>query len=80
MERGSLGFGSGKRVCLGRHIAEMEVKKIVPALLHTFDIVLEDESASLKTADLANFSGGDHGEIRREKPEQGLREERDMIE
>ena len=55
MERGSLGFGSGKRVCLGRHIAEMELKKVIPALICAFDMVLEDENASLKNADLANF-------------------------
>lgn len=55
MERGSLGFGSGKRICLGRHIAEMELKKVVPALVCAFDMVLEDEGADLKNADLANF-------------------------
>lgn len=38
MERGSLGFGSGKRVCLGRHIAEMEIKKVIPALVQGFDV------------------------------------------
>jgi cytochrome P450 len=38
MERGSLGFGSGKRVCLGRHIADMEIKKVIPALVRRFDV------------------------------------------
>ena len=55
MERGSLGFGSGKRVCLGRHIAEMELKKVVPALLHAFDICLVDGSSSVMKTDVANF-------------------------
>jgi cytochrome P450 len=55
MERGSLGFGSGNRACLGRQIAEMELKKVVPALICAFVMVLEEENASLKNADLANF-------------------------
>ena len=55
MERGSLGFGSGKRICLGRHIAEMELKKVVPALLNAFDISLVEKSSSLKNADVANY-------------------------
>jgi cytochrome P450 len=38
MERASLGFGSGKRVCLGRHIAELEIKKVIPALLLRFKV------------------------------------------
>ena len=38
MERASLGFGSGKRVCLGRHIAELEIKKVIPALLLRFQV------------------------------------------
>jgi cytochrome P450 len=38
MERASLGFGSGKRVCLGRHIAELEIKKMIPALLLKFKV------------------------------------------
>jgi cytochrome P450 len=55
MERGSLGFGSGKRNCLGRHIAELEIKKVVPALIGAFDMVLEHESTSLESTDVANF-------------------------
>jgi cytochrome P450 len=38
MERASLGFGSGKRVCLGRHIAELEIKKVIPTLLLRFKV------------------------------------------
>ena len=38
MERASLGFGSGKRACLGRHIAELEIKKVIPALLLRFKV------------------------------------------
>ena len=38
MERASLGFGSGKRACLGRHIAELEIKKVIPALLLKFKV------------------------------------------
>ncbi|KAL2827964.1 cytochrome P450 [Aspergillus cavernicola] len=35
-------FGSGRRVCLGRHIAMLELKKIVPALLLQYDFELRD--------------------------------------
>lgn len=38
MERASLGFGSGKRICWGRHIAEMEMVKTVPRLLLEFNV------------------------------------------
>lgn len=38
MERASLGFGSGKRACLGRHIAELEIKKVIPSLLLRFKV------------------------------------------
>lgn len=38
MERTMLSFGAGKRVCLGRHIAELEMKKVVPRLLLEFDV------------------------------------------
>ena len=38
MERASLGFGSGKRICLGRHLAELEIKKAIPALLLKFKV------------------------------------------
>ena len=38
MEKSTLGFGSGKRGCLGRHIAELEMKKVIPALLLNFEV------------------------------------------
>ena len=38
MERSVLGFGAGKRACLGRHIAELEMKKVIPRLLLEFDV------------------------------------------
>lgn len=38
MERSMLGFGAGKRICLGRHIAELEMKKVIPTLLLEFDV------------------------------------------
>ena len=40
MDRGFLAFGSGKRICIGRHIAEMEIKKVIPALLLRFKVCL----------------------------------------
>ncbi len=38
MERTMLAFGAGKRICLGRHIAELEMKKVIPRLLLEFDV------------------------------------------
>ena len=38
MERGFLAFGSGKRVCIGRHLADLEVKKVIPQLLKSFKV------------------------------------------
>ncbi|OAP59248.1 hypothetical protein AYL99_06546 [Fonsecaea erecta] len=51
MERASMGFGSGKRVCLGRHIAELEIKKLIPALVLRFKMDLTKPDASLEFAD-----------------------------
>ena len=37
-----LAFGGGYRICLGRNLSMMEVYKVVPTLLATFDVALED--------------------------------------
>jgi cytochrome P450 len=37
-----LTFGGGSRICLGRNLSLMEVWKVVPTLIATFDIALED--------------------------------------
>jgi cytochrome P450 len=38
MERAFLGFGAGKRMCLGQHFALMELKKIVSKMTTTFKV------------------------------------------
>jgi cytochrome P450 len=38
MERNSLTFGSGKRMCIGLHIAELEIKKTIPVIIRDFDV------------------------------------------
>lgn len=48
MERASLGFGSGKRICLGRHLAELEIKKAIPTLLLKFKVSLFHLSCALR--------------------------------
>ena len=38
MDRAFLGFGCGKRICPGRHIAMLEMKKLIPLLLMNFEV------------------------------------------
>ena len=38
MERYNLTWGGGGRTCPGRHLAEMVVYKVIPALLREFEI------------------------------------------
>lgn len=38
MDRSFLGFSAGKRVCMGIHIAWLEMKKTLPLLLMNFDV------------------------------------------
>ena len=42
MEHSILSFGAGKRSCLGKNIAMLELHKVVPALFLKFRIELED--------------------------------------
>ncbi|KUI52982.1 Pisatin demethylase [Cytospora mali] len=39
-------FGAGRRVCLGRHIAMLELKKIVPALVLRYEFELLDPKSN----------------------------------
>ncbi|KAH8893606.1 cytochrome P450 [Thozetella sp. PMI_491] len=52
MEAAHMGFSRGRRVCLGQHIAVMQMKKVVPALIMKFKLRLIDANASLE----ADFS------------------------
>lgn len=45
MERSFFAFGAGSRVCLGRHLSMIEMRKIVPQLLRKFEIRLQDSEA-----------------------------------
>ncbi|EXJ53470.1 uncharacterized protein A1O5_13246 [Cladophialophora psammophila CBS 110553] len=40
MERAFYGFGHGKRMCIGQHIAWIEMKKVIPELLLNYDVSL----------------------------------------
>ncbi|KIY00905.1 uncharacterized protein Z520_03571 [Fonsecaea multimorphosa CBS 102226] len=51
MERSVLGFGAGKRVCLGKHIAELEMKMVIPRILLEFDLSLEDPTYHFEPRD-----------------------------
>ncbi|KAH9908569.1 cytochrome P450 [Xylariomycetidae sp. FL2044] len=45
----SMTFGGGSRICLGRHLSQMEVYKIVATLAACYDLELVDPDARLKT-------------------------------
>jgi len=38
MEASHLGFGRGRRACLGQNLAVMEMKKVIPAMMLNFDV------------------------------------------
>ena len=48
MEHGILSFGAGKRSCLGKNIALLELHKLVPALFLKFSIELADPGKEWK--------------------------------
>lgn len=52
MEQSFFAFGAGTRTCIGRHIAVMEMAKIIPELLKTFEISLADPSSEWKTKNI----------------------------
>jgi cytochrome P450 len=41
MKRSSTAFSAGKRICLGQHIAWLEMKKLIPHLLTTYNVSLD---------------------------------------
>ncbi|KAI1159581.1 putative benzoate 4-monooxygenase cytochrome P450 [Nemania serpens] len=56
MEQGILTLGAGRRVCLGRHVGVLEIKKLIPFLVLNYDI---------KIVDREKFSTGLYAQIRR---------------
>ena len=42
MEKNFFSFGAGSRVCIGRNISYIEMRKIVPQLVREFDMSIED--------------------------------------
>lgn len=48
MERHLLSFGAGTRTCLGRHIAMLELSKMIPALILRYDMRLSDPKKEWK--------------------------------
>jgi hypothetical protein len=48
MERHLLAFGAGNRTCLGRHVAMLELSKMIPALVLRYDVRLKDPKKSWK--------------------------------
>lgn len=40
MERSSLAWGSGKRICIGKNVAMLEMSKLLPQLLRRYEFEL----------------------------------------
>ena len=49
MRAADLTFGAGKRQCAGRHLAVLEVHKVIGSLIRRFDVRLVDEKGEWKT-------------------------------
>ena len=47
MERAMLQFGAGSHVCLGQNIALMEIYKLVPSLMRTYEVLLSDNTVTV---------------------------------
>ncbi|KAK5122380.1 hypothetical protein LTR85_003964 [Meristemomyces frigidus] len=43
MERSFFSFGAGSRVCIGKNISLIEIRKIIPQLLRDFDMSIEGD-------------------------------------
>ena len=43
MEKHFFSFGAGSRVCIGRNISMIEMRKIIPLLVREFDMSIEDD-------------------------------------
>ena len=43
MEKHFFAFGAGSRVCIGRNISMIEMRKIIPQLLREFDVTIKGE-------------------------------------
>ncbi|KAI1390139.1 cytochrome P450 [Hypoxylon trugodes] len=54
MDATHMGFSRGRRDCIGRHIAVLQMKKVIPAIIMKFKLSLVDPEASLE----ADFSPG----------------------
>lgn len=52
MEQSFFAFGAGTRTCIGRHIAVMEMAKIIPELLRRFEVSLADPNSEWKTKNI----------------------------
>lgn len=42
MDRAKLAWGAGKRTCIGKHIAMLEMSKLIPQLLLRYDFGFPD--------------------------------------
>ena len=51
MERAMFNFGAGNHVCLGQNIALMEIYKLVPSMMRTYEVLLFPQSIRVRSSD-----------------------------
>lgn len=73
MERASFHFGYGRRECIGKHLARIEIKKAIASLLATFEVCLfriscghgyADFVLDLSRSEIKSRMGPDHLRLR----------------
>lgn len=70
MDKSFFSFGAGSRVCIGRNISMIEMRKIIPLLIRQFDISLEkDETWEVRNVWFTQQTLPKCGLRRRVKPE-----------
>jgi cytochrome P450 len=55
MERSLIAFSAGKRICLGQHIAWLEMKKLIPRLLTTYKVDILNRPAQSRRLEVKNL-------------------------
>ncbi|KAI1193046.1 putative benzoate 4-monooxygenase cytochrome P450 [Nemania serpens] len=69
MEQGVLTLGAGRRICLGRHIGLIEIKKLIPFLVLNYDMTIVDSEKFSVENSWFFFQTGLYARIKRRSPQ-----------